>query len=181
MRTEQREIKKQTVEWKTVYISNDNKEFNTEEDCKKWEQSVEALLFSKLKEFTIASKVDTIFDEGDENQYDTLVPTKQEHLDAINQLYFMFGGRSSDGKPKKPEVTEEDLNTPILFGYRFYCNAVDWVWFHKVSTIVSSITRGTYTLQPANSTPNSSVLHGSEASRVLQSTDEVGLPEGVAN
>ena len=145
---EQRQITKQTIEYKTVYISNDNKEFDSEEDCRKWENSAIALLFSKLKECTIASDLDTILDECDENQYSTLVPTTQEHLDTINQLHFMFGGKSSKEEIPVPIVGTEDLGMPVLLRYRFCCNEIDWVWLYKVSTIVNRVTNGEYKLKP---------------------------------
>ena len=147
MKEESRQFKKEIVERKTVYISNDGREFDDKEECEKWEQSAVALLFSKLKDCTIASDVDTTLDECDENHYNTLVPTIQEHLDTINQLYFMFGGKNKEGN-YIPKVGTEDLHTPILFGYRFCCNEVDWVWFYKASAIVSAWTKDKYKLVP---------------------------------
>lgn len=141
-----KEIKKeqQHVEYITYYEAFDGTTFQEKCQCEAYENSASGVVIGKLHEIgTVISNQDWL-DCGDgENWHIFVVPTKQEHLDILNQLMFLC--RASDEKTKL-FFTENDLNKPFIMGYRSYNNSLDWSWFYKIEDIISQATNDTYTI-----------------------------------
>ena len=136
-------IKKEIVEVKTTYEAADGTIFDSKEECSIYEKSAIGVLMAKVNAFSIANVDDTEWlDIGEENQYKTLVPKTQKDIDAINQLYFIFGGKCS----RDPKFTKSNIGDIILMGYRIEGNTVEWVWFYSFADIVKDVTNDTYEL-----------------------------------
>ena len=125
-----------------VFVAYDDTEFNSENECRKYENSAAGVLLNKLEAITLKKDMTLNIDGNDENKYSTVVPTEQEHLDTINQLVQLFHwGNDNDAKTF---VTEKDLHTLILVGRRFEDGTLDWVWFYKLNDFVMNVTGGKY-------------------------------------
>lgn len=139
------------VERRTVYQAWDGEEFNTQQECEKYEQSAASVVMARLEDCVIAKNYDNeIFDCGDENQYKTVVPKTKEDINNINQLYFMFGGKCIE----KPLFSYDEISTPIIIGYRITDCYYDWVWFYKLNGVVKDLTDGKYKLVESEETEN---------------------------
>ena len=137
------------VEHKTVYQAWDGEEFNTAEECDKYEQSAASVVMARLEDCLIAKNYDNeIFDCGDDNQYKTVVPLAEEDINTLNQLYFMFTGRGKE----EPLFSYNEIGNPIIIGYRITCHSYDWVWFYKLNNVIKEITNGKYKLVESKET-----------------------------
>ena len=137
------------VEHKTVYQAWDGEEFNTQQECERYEQSAASVVMARLEDCVIAKNYDNeIFDSEDENQYKTVVPKTKEDIDNINQLYFMFGGKCRE----EPLFSYDEISTPIIIGYRITDCYYDWVWFYKLNGAIKELTDGKYKLVESKKT-----------------------------
>lgn len=88
-----KEIKKeiQKVEYKTLYIANDGTEFESAEECKKYEKSARGVLFAKYAKLVVKSSVEEdIFGLGCEDCDVEIIRVKtQEDADLILQILFL--------------------------------------------------------------------------------------------
>ena len=145
MKKIENKVTKEVVETTFVYQAADGTQFFDEKQCELYEQSAACVLLAKLNDCTIAEEWQSeCIDCSDDNDYHTLIPTTQEHLDVMNQLWFMHGGKDT-GKPK---FSEKDLNTVILMGTRHYNHKLDWCWFYKLNEVISEITANKFVLMP---------------------------------
>lgn len=136
------EVKKEVITYNTIYEAFDGQQFVDKEECKKYEESAVGVILQKLNTCVITEHINSDwFDCGDENNYKTLCPRTQIDIDNLNHLHKLFGGKNNDNL----YFTEEDINTIILIGYRFYHNELDWVWFNKVDELISDLTAGKVT------------------------------------
>ena len=123
------------------YEAADGTRFSDKKECQIYEESAAVMLLTKLMECEVARQFDhDWFDGSEDNEYRTLIPKTQEHIDALNQLWFIFGGKGTD----KPKFSKEDIGTFILLGYRYMENNMDWVWFYKFDYMVEKMTGGKY-------------------------------------
>jgi hypothetical protein len=123
------------------YEAADGTRFSDKKECQIYEESAAVMLLAKLMECEVARQYDhDWFDASEDNEYRTLVPKTQEHIDALNQLYFMFGGKCTD----KPKFSKEDIGTFILLGYRYNGDNMDWVWLYKFDIMIADMTGGKY-------------------------------------
>lgn len=137
------------VEHKIVYQAWDGEEFNTAEECDKYEQSAASVVMARLEDCLIAKNYDNeIFDCGDDNQYKTAVPLTEEDIHTLNQLYFMFRGSGKE----EPLFSYDEIGTPIIIGYRITCHSYDWVWFYKLNSVIKELTDGKYKLVESKKT-----------------------------
>ena len=138
-------IKKEIVDDVTLYEAADGTQFRDKAECLKYEQSAAGVLMARVKEFTIAECDDSeLFYMSEDSKYRTLVPKTQEHLDILNQLYFIFEGREK----REERFTQKHINGVILLGYRFCGGDLDWVWFYSLDHIIKTITGDSYILMP---------------------------------
>ena len=72
----------------------------------------------------------------------------EEDIHILNQLYFMFGGRGKE----EPMFSYDEIDTPIIIGYRITCNSYDWVWFYKLNNVIKEVTNGEYKLVESKKT-----------------------------
>jgi len=132
MKAKQKEIKS----YIQVYESFDGREFDSSDECRKYENSAAGKLLCDLQGCIVKNDVDFIFDENDENEYKLIIPNTYEDIDTINQLTFIFGTKTKDKLP----FNEDDINKPILLGIRMYCDSIDWVWFYNLDKTIKEIT-----------------------------------------
>ena len=142
MKEIKKEFKREVVETTTVYQASDGTEFNSKEECQKYENSAAGVLLAKIA--TFSTETPNSLDDCDENEYKLVIPTNDEELDALNQLYFLFGGRNS----KELFFTKEYLNRPVLMGYRRCCESIDWCWFYKLDDFIKESTQDKFILMP---------------------------------
>lgn len=133
---------KEITETFTYYKATDGTEFHDQQQCEKYEQSAAAVLLSKLTDCELSRGEDMEWlDTCDENEYRILSPRTQEHIDALNQLWFMHGGKN-----KEARFTKEDIGKVILMGVRIYGEGLDWAWFYNLNNVVNTITKGKFCL-----------------------------------
>jgi hypothetical protein len=143
MKEIKKEVKKEIIETITIYQAADGSEFNDAEECKKYENSAAGMLICKVSDFSLG-EVSNIMDESDESIYKFVIPTTQEQIDTLNHLHKLFGGRNLDTL----FFTSDNLNRPILMGYRTYNNEIDWCWFYRLDNIVKDLTQDKFILMP---------------------------------
>ena len=124
------------------YKAIDGTIFFNEEECRRYEETAEAILLSKVKEFQIKEIAgDDLFESNDEGIYRIVVPTRKSHIDTLNQLWKLNGGASKEDLL----FSTEDLHKVIAVGIRFCSNdKIDWIWFWKINDVIRSITDGKY-------------------------------------
>lgn len=124
------------------YKAIDGTMFFNEEECRRYEETAEAVLLSKVKEFQIKEIAgDDLFESNGDGIYRIVVPTKESHIDTLNQLWKLNGGASKSDL----FFSTEDLHKVIAVGIRFCSNdKIDWIWFWKVDDVIKSITGDKY-------------------------------------
>ena len=136
-----KEITKVKESYYKAYEAYDGEIFDSAEECRKYEESAYGILAHRLSSAIVAKDIKSdFFDTSYENQYDFIIPTTQEHIDAINQIHFLFDGQAN----RKPIVKPEDCDQPILWGYRRCNSNIDWAWFYKISDVVKECTNNQY-------------------------------------
>lgn len=151
MKTITKEFKREIKETTTYYVAVDGTEFSSESECEKYEMTAAAVLLANLKECELSRNEDMEWiDPADENKYRILFPTTAEHIDYLNQLWFMFGGQGDTN----PIFSQKDKKTIVLLGYRFIGAKLDWVWFYKLNEIINRITKGNFEIAPVNNSKN---------------------------
>lgn len=135
------------VDTRIIYKAIDGTEFDTESECKRYEATAKAVFISRLQDCIICIDCnEELFECCGEGEFKALVPTTHEHLDAMNQLYKLYGGKSCD----KALFNEEDLNTLIFMCYCFCNYDIEWLWFYKASSIIEKCTDGKWTVAPVS-------------------------------
>jgi len=127
------------------YKAIDGTLFEKEEECIKYDSTVEALLLSRVLEFQKKEiDGDALFESNSEGIYKIVVPTKESHIDTLNQIWKLYGGKSRDDLL----FSKDDLNKVIAIGVRSYDGSTDWIWFWKINDIIEDITDKAYTICP---------------------------------
>lgn len=143
-----KEITKELITCIPYYQAFDGTEFKDEQECIKYEESAAGVLLEKVSHFTLSKDIQNEMDESTDSLYRAILPTKTEHIDALNQLYFMYGGKNkSDAK-----FSKSDIFKPILLGIRIWDSKIDWLWFYKVEDFVKEVTANKFTVQIINDT-----------------------------
>lgn len=137
-----KEIKVEVTTYKTEYEAADGTRFESEYECKKYENSAALVLLSRLNiikdHYNISQNFEFI-DICDENTYCVVVLRDEKDIMTINQLSHLFG---------KPIVfTKKDIDKPILIG-RYLAGdlSIDNLWFYRLESVVNDLTDGVYTV-----------------------------------
>lgn len=140
----ERTVKDTHISYKAI----DGTIFTNEDECRRYEETAEAILLSKLKEIQINEiSCDDLFESSGEGIYRIIVPATQEHINTLNQLWKLNGGASRE----ELIFDKSYINTVILVGIRFCENyKIDWIWFWKLNDVINNITKGKYKIQRIN-------------------------------
>lgn len=141
MKEIKKEIKKEIIETITIYQAADGTEFNNPEECNKYENSAAGMLICKVDDFSLG-EVSNGMDESDENIYKLVIPSEQEHIDTLNHLHKLFGGRNLDTL----FFNSNCLYRPIIMGYRIYNDQIDWCWFYRLDNVIKDLTKDGFVL-----------------------------------
>lgn len=131
-------IKQEVIEYKAI----DGTYFRDKDECQRYEKSAEVVLLSKLKDIQINEiSCEDLFESSGEGIYRVIIPTLSEHIDILNQLWILYGGRCKEDLL----FNNSDINTIILVGIRFLDSSkIDWIWFYKFDEEIKKITLGRY-------------------------------------
>ena len=136
-------IERTVTDTYTKYRAIDGTLFENEEACIKYDNTVEALLLSRVLEFQKKEiSGDDLFESNSEGIYRIVVPTKESHIDTLNQLWKLYGGKGSDNLL----FSDKDLHKVIAIGIRKYGEDTDWIWFWKINNVIEDITDNKYTV-----------------------------------
>lgn len=141
-----KEVKETITKEVTKFQSFDGERFDTPEECQKYENSAAGVLFCKIDDFTVKS--DCLFepDENDENKYKAVIPRNQHDIDLLNQLWKLYGGKSTENILFDGTY----IKSLIFVGYRFdYSDPgkLDWVWFYDIKSMVEKACENKYTVK----------------------------------
>lgn len=139
-----KKVNKETIVSTQEYEAFDGTRFSFAEECEKYEDSAAGVLLAKLSAITLKKGMTLDIDGNDDNEYSTIVPKTQEHLDAINQLEKIF---HLPNTTSENFADEKDLHLPILMGKRMDRGTLDWVWFYKLDFFVRLVTDSKYMLE----------------------------------
>lgn len=140
-----KEIKKeiQKVEYITQYEAIDGTMFNDAEECKRYENSVEAVLLSRYNPLVVARKSEeTLFNVGScEYEIDIVKPTEEE-IDTILQLLVLFNShydskRLQEYRTLLNKVLEEDDFVLIGRG----CNYDHYDSFYIINSLTDFVSK----------------------------------------
>ena len=139
--------KKREVVTTTIDISYkaiDGTMFSNEDECRRYEETSEAVLLGRLADIQIKEVCcDDLFESSGEGVYRVVVPRVEEDINTLNQLWKLNGGSTS----KELFFNKDDLQKVILVGIRFATNnKIDWIWFWKFNDVINNITDGKYVL-----------------------------------
>ena len=139
--------KKREVVTTTIDISYkaiDGTMFSNEDECRRYEETSEAILLGRLADIQIKEVCcDDLFESGGEGVYRVVVPRVEEDINTLNQLWKLNGGATR----KELFFDKGDLKKVILVGIRFATNdKIDWIWFWKFNDVINNITDGKYVL-----------------------------------
>jgi len=139
--------KKREVVTTTIDISYkaiDGTMFSNEDECRRYEETSEAILLDRLTDIQIKTVCcDDLFESSGDGIYRVVVPRVEEDINTLNQLWKLHGGATS----KELFFNKSDLQKVILVGIRFATNGkIDWIWFWKFNDVINNITDGKYVL-----------------------------------
>ena len=139
--------KKREVVTTTIDISYkaiDGTMFSNEDECRRYEETSEAILLGRLADIQINEICcNDVFESMGEGVYRVVVPRIEEDINTLNQLWKLNGGATS----KELFFNKDDLQKVILVGIRFAANdKIDWIWFWKFNDTINTITDGKYVL-----------------------------------
>ena len=151
-----------------LYKAIDGTMFSNEDECRRYEETSEAILLGRLADIQIKEVCcDDLFESSGEGVYRVVVPRVEEDINALlvnsaispssrskkkysselytlNQLWKLNGGASSKDFLF---FDKGDLQKVILVGIRFATNdKIDWIWFWKFNDVINNITDGKYVL-----------------------------------
>lgn len=87
-----KEIKREVVNttYVSVYVANDGTEFNDADECKKYDDSAEGVLNTRLRKITLKDDVEeNIFNFGCDNVVLVVKPTTKDDKQLIMQMYLL--------------------------------------------------------------------------------------------
>lgn len=125
-----------------TYKAIDGTVFKDEQECLRYENTVEAVLLSRLKDIQINEiPCDSFCESAGEGDYKVVVPTNTRYIETLNQLWKLFGGKNSS---KSEFFDNFDLNKVILVGIRWEREEIDWIWFWKLDDVILNTTNQKY-------------------------------------
>ena len=128
-----------------LYKAIDGTMFSNEDECRRYEETSEAILLGRLADIQIKEICcDDLFESSGEGVYRVVVPRVEEDINTLNQLWKLNGGATSKDFLF---FDKGDLQKVILVGIRFATNdKIDWIWFWKFNDVINNITDGKYVL-----------------------------------
>lgn len=139
------EVKREVIEKHVTYEAVDGTTWTNKQMCEEYENNMSVILLGKVKEFSINNSCNfDWFESSSEDIYDVVVPTEESHINILNQLYLLFGGKCANNV--QLPVSSKDLNTIILVGHRICGSEVEWCWLWKFSSIIEQATNNKYKL-----------------------------------
>lgn len=111
MKENTREIIKK--EYVTEYVAYDGVVFKSKEECEKYEESAEMVLYTKYKPLVITRKTeDEIYNVGScEYEIDVIKISKEEDIETLMRLYYIYNNYSSARTEERMQETRTRLTT----------------------------------------------------------------------
>lgn len=140
-----KQIEEHAVNYRTVYVATDGKEFDDETTCRTYEKSLACALKTNLKEMSIrdtSTEEDLFYTGSCETEVFIVVPKTKEDILHIKQVAFGFGASEIQ---VNNWISEEDIDSVILvtIGYNN-----EWVYITRLNNIVKNIVGEKYKLVP---------------------------------
>lgn len=137
-----KEKKIENVSYTTVYVATDGTEFNTKDDCAKYERTYACALKSRLMAMAInENDEENMFFRGScDASVIVVIPRSEKDIDTIKQYAI---GLSCTEEQVSRQISDADINMPvtITIGYNN-----EWCYIQTVSSLVDHITNGTFKL-----------------------------------
>lgn len=135
-----KEKKIENVSYTTVYVATDGTEFNTKEDCAKYERTYACALKSRLMAMAInENNEEDMFARGScDSSVMVVIPRSEKDIDTIRQ--YAIGLGCTEEQVSKG-ISDADINMPVTIttGYDH-----EWCYIEPVSSLVDHITRGAF-------------------------------------
>ncbi len=135
-----KEKKIENVSYTTVYVAADGTEFNTKEDCAKYERTYACALKSRLMAMSInENSEEDMFSRGScDNSVIVVVPRSEKDIDTIKQYAIGLGCTEEQ---VSIGISDADINMPVTIttGYDH-----EWCYIQTVSSLIDDITRGAF-------------------------------------
>ena len=137
-----KEKKIENVSYTTVYVATDGTEFNTKEDCAKYERTYACALKSRLMAMAInENSEEDMFSRGScDASVIVVIPRSEKDIDTIKQYAI---GLSCTEEQVSRQISDADINMPVTITIG-YDN--DWCYIQTVSSLVDHITNGAFKL-----------------------------------
>lgn len=135
-----KEKKIENVSYTTVYVATDGTEFNTKEDCAKYERTYACALKSRIMAMAInENSEEDMFARGScDNSVMVVVPRSEKDIDTIRQ-YAIGLGCSEESVSRRISDADIDMPVTITTGYDH-----EWCYIETVSSLVDHITNGAF-------------------------------------
>lgn len=135
-----KEKKIENITYTTVYVATDGTEFNTKEDCAKYERTYACALKSRLMAMAInENSEEYMFARGScDNSVMVVVPRSEKDIDTIRQCALGLG--CTEEQVSK-QISDADIDMPVTIttGYDH-----EWCYIQTVSSLVDDITKGAF-------------------------------------
>jgi hypothetical protein len=137
-----KEKKIENITYATVYVANDGTEFNTKEDCAKYERTYACAMKSRLMAMAInENDEENMFSRGScDCSVIVVIPRSEKDIDTIKQYAI---GLSCTEEQVSRQISDADINMPVTITIG-YDN--EWCYIQTVSSLVDHITNGTFKL-----------------------------------
>ena len=102
---------RQRTEYYEMFIANDGTEFDSREECEKYENSAEGVLMQRYKPLIVKETTeDYLFGWGSsDNTVEIVKPTSKDDADLIMQLVFLFNKYYREDKNKHYAERAQEL------------------------------------------------------------------------
>ena len=117
----------------TLFVAYDDTEFNTETDCKRYENACKLVVLNKLDSCTIKTYDFDPFGEYNDVYCKIVSPKTNEDIDNLNIINGICNRAST------LRFSSKDIGKLIFVYYRID-NGVDCLWFQHISNIVENYT-----------------------------------------
>ena len=132
MKKEEKKVVRES--YVTTFVAIDGTEFNSQQDCEKYEKSVECSIRVRLNDITIRrTNQETAFLCGNEDCECQIVrPRNAADIDTINQLVCLLRNQDPDKINDENLVHDENIGECVVICYSY---GNDWAWLYTESQI----------------------------------------------
>lgn len=132
MKKEEKKVVRES--YVTTFVAIDGTEFNSQQDCEKYEKSVECSISVRLNDITISRQnQETVFLQGNEDCDCQIVrPRNAADIDSINQLVCLIRNQDPNSITDKNLAHDENIGECVVICYSY---DHDWVWLYTESQI----------------------------------------------